>query len=361
MSAPKKKPSALGSFGTLQDLVQKAALAPLQSPNPQPASAEPEGANNGVALPAIAAASLAHLGDIRGYQAYDPEKTYNPGDRILLPMSVLEANPRNPRVFLVESKAQELVASIATNGQMECGMAYQKGANGKFRIKGGHRRQWALDTLNCEYMKLEIVARNPNELEEFRQARALNTDHQSQTHIDDALRFAELIQDGIAEDQTALAVALKVSKADMSKSLSIAEMPRLLLEPMAEHIESFGMSSAYAVYRYWAQTDRDEDRTLSLIKKVIDGRLSVRALEALVKEATGAKERAGVRREHAVARAVFSGTGQGELKAYAAGKLTLELNNLDPDRRDAVYTRIVDLFKELGLVAESGAPAPAGV
>jgi ParB-like chromosome segregation protein Spo0J len=358
MSATKKKPSALGSFGTLQDLVKNAALTPVLAQPPQPAPSTTADARATTVQPALAATAIAHLGDIRGYQVYSEGVVYNPGDRVLMPMSVLEINPRNPRVFLVESKGKELVASIATNGQMECGLAYQVGANGKFRLKSGHRRQWALDTLNCEYMKIEIVARNPNELEEYRQARALNTDHQSQTHIDDALRFAELIQEGIAADQTALAVALKVSKPDMSKSLSIAEMPRLLLEPMAEHIESFGMSSAYAVYRYWAQTNHDEDRTLALIKKVIDGRLSVRALEAMVKEVTGGRERAVARREHAVARSVFSGTGQGELKVYAAGKLTLELNNLDPERRDAVYTRIVDVFKELGLVAESGAPSP---
>lgn len=353
-TAKKSKPSSLGSFDTLRGLVAQAAQSPGQNPAPANAESVPTPAPD-LAISGTPAAPGA-VGEVNGYMVYDPDYDYKPGDHVLIPLQLLEDNPRNPRVFLVEKKTQELVASIAANGQMECGLAYPRAKNGKFRLKGGHRRRWSLEILNSDYMKIEIVAQNMNVLEEYRQARALNQDHQSHTHIDDALRFAELLAEGIAADQATLATALKVNKTDMSKSLSIAEMPRLLLEPMAEHIESFGLSNAYAIYRFWHQTDQDENRTFALIQKVIAGKLSVRALDALVKESVGSKDKSPVRREHAVARAVFSGVGRGELKSYAAGKLTLELSNLDPECRDTVYTRLVDVFKELGIIEDSGVP-----
>jgi ParB family chromosome partitioning protein len=354
MASPKKNPRLLGaSFATLHDLASKST----QTPAPEIA------ANNVTALPSRqeegqnVAPALSE--NVQGYATYDPSRTYKAGDHVLMPLELLEENPKNPRVFYVEKKTQELVASLAANGQMESGLVYPKGKNGKFRLKGGHRRRLGLQLLNREYMKVEIVEPSTSVLEEYRQARALNSEHQTHTHIDDALRFAELIAEGAAPDQNALCLALNVTKADMSKGLSIAEMPRLILEPMAEHIEVFGLSSAYCIFRFWKQTEKDEDRTLALVQKVIEGRLSVRALDALVKDATATKDKPAVRREHAVARALFSGTGEGELKSYAAGKLTLHLTKLDPEYRDQVYTRLAATLKDLGLTVDSGtAPTP---
>lgn len=360
MSAPKKKPSSLGSFDTLRQLAQVAAMAPAANTLPaQVAEIPAAAANASGAIPGQVPSSTvgrANLSHINGYSTYDPDIVYELGDHVLIPLDLLEEHPRNPRVFLIDKDTQELVASIAANGQMECGLAYPKAANGRFRLKGGHRRLAVLRILNEDFMKIEIVQHSANELEEYRQARALNQDHHSHTHIDDALRFAELLKDGLAPDQTALAAALKVSESVMSRSLSIAEMPRLILEPMAENIDRFGFSSSYYIYRYWTKTSQDETKTLALIQKVIDGRLSVRALEALVAEATGSKGKPGVKREHAVARSVFSGLGEGELKSYAAGKLTLELSNLDPGSRDLIYARIVEMFNELGVTADAGGP-----
>lgn len=292
--------------------------------------------------------------EFAGYEPYNPNKTYKVGDRILLPLELMAENPRNPRVFFHEHDLTDLAASLAANGQMEAGLVYPKRSDGKFPIKGGHRRRVGLQMLNKEVMKVEIVARPATELEEYKQARALNKDSAKPSYLEDALRFKELLTDGVAPDQTTLGLAVGVSKGDMSKLLSIAELPRLLLEPMAENIDSFGMSSAYAIYRYWTQTGHNEDSTLALIQTVKDGRLSVRALEAKVKEETTGTVRPPVKREHAVKRAALTGSGEGELKAYGAGKLTFEATKLEPEIRDQVYARLLAICKDFGLV-EAGA------
>ena len=365
----KKNTNALvDSFATLQSLAKQAAQSPAapNSPAPGPVlqvvgSTPPSGeaalqtdAGND-SFPDSTATSIsgrASPSGVAGYDAYDPQRTYVAGDRVMLPLNLFLPNPRNPRVFTFDADMNALVANLAANGQLECAQVYPPNAEGKFKGKGGHRRWLGLQTLNQDYMKVEIVAPNVNELEAYKQARALNTEHQLPTHIDDALRWTELLKEGAAPDQTALARALNINEGEMSKSLSLAEMPRMLLEPMAERIESFGLTSAYYVYRYWEKVSRDEEKTLSLIKKVIEGRLSVRALQALVRDITP-KTAAPGRREHALARSVWTGPGQGELKSYATGKLTMELTKLDPETRDEVYARMTEVLREMGLMDES--------
>ena len=361
MAAPKKKPSSVlsGSLAILQGL----ATAERESPGEQVATAASNATTSNstvtVLAPRAATAANTHSGTeaevIHGYSEYDPAGAYSVGDHLLVPLELLEENPRNPRIFYFDSKTQQLVASLAANGQMEAGQVYPKGENGKFRMKGGHRRRYGLQMLNREYMKVEVVAPVANVLEEYKQARALNSEHQPHTHIEDGVRYAELLADGHAKNQTELADALNVNKTDMSKMLSVAEMPRLILEPMAEHIDQFGLTSAHCIYTFWKQNGKDEKRTLALVERVIEGRLSMRALRALVEDAASSKSKPSGKREHALARAVLSGPGEGELKSYGAGRLTLELNKLDPERRDEVYARIVAVFKELGMTVESGA------
>ena len=370
----KKNPAALtASFDTLRKLAESPKpghqVPPLDTtagalprivedaaPTGAPTAAAQRHETAAATSPSEAAASVPAAVD--GYMVYDPDYEYKVGDRVLLPLELFGHNPRNPRVFTSDKEMQSLVESLAANGQLETAYVYPKGADGKFKGKGGHRRNIGLQTLNKSVMKVEIVAPAQNELEAFKQARAMNSEHAKPSYIDEALRYAELLKDGIAPDQATLALAMNISTGDLSKMLSVAEMPALILEEMAENITNFGLSSGYAIFRFWKRMDFDEERTLLLVRKVIDGKLSVRALEDVVRDAAPNGRPAG-KRQHALARAVVSGPGKGELKCYADGKVNFQVGELEPGRRDEIYAKVVAVLREAGFDVQSGVAAEA--
>lgn len=289
-----------------------------------------------------------------GYVPFRDGAQYRPGDHVLLPVTRLKENPRNPRVFFTEDKSNSLVQSLAAEGQLSAAQAYPADSDGFFRLKSGHRRRRALMVLRHEFMKVEIVSESANVLEEYRQARALNLEHRTHSHFDDAVRFRELLGAGEASDQKSLSFLLSVPEAEMSKCLAISELPGPVLEYMAENVAQFGLTASYYVYQYWKFSGRSDEHTMKLAMRVTEGGLSVRALESIVKENNKGSGAENKKRERTLSRAILSGPAKGELKTFD-DRVLVKIEGLSPAMRDDLFQRMVTLFKEAGLHTQSGA------
>lgn len=331
MSVKKKN---LGSM--VSGLQSNAGMSRLQqlargTPGEPPVSSEPAQRKESVA----------------GYQTYSPIVQYEPGDHVLLPLDLLAEDERNPRVFYPEADMQKLKASMAQYGQLQAIQVYPKDASGKFHIKSGHRRSRVLKHASWgTTVKAEIVAHSGDVLRDYRDAREINIGHKSHTHLDDAVRFKEFLDSGEVKDQQTLASAVGMADSEVSKLLSIATMPRAALELMAESSANCGLVASYLLFRFWTVTNNDQEALMRLIRRVVDGKVTTRQLEQLVKEqkATDGDKR----RMHAFSRAAISGFAKGELKAFE-GKLTLTLEKMPNEKRDALFHRIVKVFEESGL------------
>lgn len=296
---------------------------------------------------------------VSGYAEFDPRDTYEIGARVVLPLNQIIENPLNPRFHIIPSEIQTLVKSIGQSGQQEAVQVYAADEHGKFMLKSGHRRAKALAILGRATAKAEVVARSGSALTEYKQAREINTEHKSQSHFDDAKRWAQLIEE-LNIDQSELAQELGIGKSDVSKVLSIGELPDDLQATMAQHLDNFTFSSSYLIYGYWTKTGKNGPATEKLVNSCIEGKLSFRKLKDLVSSSVQAP--AERRQQRALSRAAVSGFASGELKAFE-GKLTLQLACNDDVQRDALYLGVLGLLEKLDLKVEKAAaqPAPDGV
>lgn len=282
-----------------------------------------------------------------GYLQYEQAEVYEPGQRVLIPEDLVGDHPLNPRAFFSETALQELVKSIAKTGLQTAVQVYPRNEEGKYVLKSGHRRTRALRLLGHKFIKAEVVAPTGDTLRDYREAREINREHKSHTHIDDAVRFKQLLEEGLVKEQKQLADMLGINQVEVSRHLSIASLPPEALEKMAEYPTQCSFTASYLLYRYWAETKQDNEALQKLIKRVIDGKVSTRQLEQVIaslKDNPSPEKK----REHALSRAEFGGFAKGELKAFE-GKLTLQLESIPADKRDELFRALIELFQGQGL------------
>ena len=289
--------------------------------------------------------------DQAGYAAFDPAADYPVGAHIVLPLNRVIENPLNPRFYYPKSEIQSLAKSLGQNGQLTSVQVYPANADGKFMLKSGHRRVRALGDLGRRAVNVEVVAKGAGVLQEYKEAREINLEHKSQSHFDDAKLWTRIIeQENVG--QVELAKTLGLDKTDISKTLSIGELPEDLKAKMAEHLPLFGFTASYLVYGYWAKSGKNETATEKVVNQVIEGRMSTRKLKGLVDAAVRPEpERKQTR---ALSRAEVKGFANGELKAFD-GKLTLQLDIFDDEKRDLWYLKVLGVFDELELQVEKAA------
>jgi hypothetical protein len=133
--------------------------------------------------------------------------------------------------------------------------------------------------------------------------------------------------------------------------LQIIELPRNILEIMSEHIERFGMSAAYAIYRFWDKDRNNETATLDLVHRTVSEQLTVRALDQIASKGSDADSKTPVTRRKVVTRAAFKGSnGQTcDMKALADGIL-LDARNLDATTRNELFEEIEKVLRTRNFV-----------
>jgi ParB family chromosome partitioning protein len=183
--------------------------------------------------------------------------------------------------------------------------------------------------------------------------------HKAQTYLDDAVRYRELLEEGVVPDQGTLAREFSLTDAAVSKLLSIGELPFVALEYMAANVQAFPPSISYLLYQYWNRNREDAEPLMSLMHDVVDHKMSVRQVEAVLREdAEGSRKR----RERPLSQTVFKGEFSGSLKYYNS-RLTLELGDLKGPRGERLYSQISEVIQKhataaaQSLTPQEGPPA----
>lgn len=289
-----------------------------------------------------------------GFQTYSETRIYEIGERIRLPVRLVIPDPLQPRAHYPEGDLISLKNSLSSEGQLTAIQVYPADEQGTFRLRSGERRTRATRALQRTLIDAEIVEKPVDTFECYRRARAINLEQRSHTHLDDAVRFKDLLAAVHGLTQQDLANQLELSASNVSKCLSVGELPKDVLELMAQNISNFGLTASHAIYRYWVKTGEDAHEVYKLAQRVIDDKLSVRMLESFVDSSV--EKRGKLTRDRAISRAVFSGNiAEGELKAFD-GKLTLTLSRLSDQSRTVFFQKIVALFQEQGLSVDSATP-----
>jgi ParB family transcriptional regulator, chromosome partitioning protein len=283
-----------------------------------------------------------------------------PGMRLSVRLNLVDENPLNPRAFIIEDDLRDFAENLRANGQLLPALAYFNSQTGRFLLKEGHRRRRGLLLASRPDILLEVLAPATDRLQAFKEARISNTQRRSHTAYDDAVRFRELLEQGLVREQADLAPTFDVNESYVSKVLSLGEMPRTLLEKMVAHESLFGIATGYALGQYYRR--KGEGATHRLIERIVAGKLTTRQVEQLVRggdESALTRVNEPQRRARALSRATITGGATGELKAFENGQLKLDVNGLSDEKRDLLFARVLTAFEEIDVTYRAPSRANA--
>jgi len=301
-----------------------------------------------------------------GFAAYETGKIYPCGAFVQLPLDIVLENPENPRALYPYGELQSLMVSISTIGQQEPAKVFYSPEHGAYMLKGGHRRHRALVNLGKDFINVEVVEHLADAFEQYRQARDLNGEAKTHTHLDDAVRLPVLMQKYGLKDQKELAAKLKMSQGELSRRLKIGVLPSDVLELLAEDIGSFGSEACYQLALIW---ERRQDRAFlhKVIARVQEGlgNVGLREIAAAARTPTnvtrdGKDDASDVdttvstaKRSLPIARADMGGKAKGVIKAFSE-RLEVRLEVKSPALREKLYKQFLTLCESEGILSKSG-------
>lgn len=279
-----------------------------------------------------------------------------PGARLLLPLSLIRDGEHNPRAFYVdEARLEGLLESLARDGQLQDALVFRPDdAHPYFELKEGHRRKRCLEKLCRTHMSVLVVERPAVPLQAYRQAREVNKQRDNLSVFDDAVRFSALLQSQPDLRQEDFAREIGESAEYVSKVLKVSQLPMGVLTALAQAQASghkVGLAMAYLIARFhdlWGP-----DKTVELVRKVVDERISVRQLERLLQGQKADNLPEGdapaATRQRPTTRAELGGRlGKGEMKCFPDGRLELVLHARRHDFNGVMFRKMARLLKDCG-------------
>ncbi len=181
-------------------------------------------------------------------------------------------NPYQPRREFNDSELAELAQSITANGIIQP-LVVRKGPYG-YQLIAGERRLRAAKLAGLK--QVPIVIRKSTDKEALEIALVENIQRSNLNCIDEALAYLQLMQDfNLTQDETAERVGKE--RSTVANFVRLLRLPEAIIDDLKKGILSFGHGKALLSLE-------DQDQRLLARKSIVEGKLSVRATEALVQE-----------------------------------------------------------------------------
>jgi ParB/RepB/Spo0J family partition protein len=250
------------------------------------------------------------------------------------------SNPYNPRAFYSAETIDELADSFEKQGQITPILVTRLAEfPGKYVIVDGERRIRAARSRGDKTIEADIREGLDNQNLYLRAYHA-NKEREEQTVFDDALAWKKLLDDGVYVDQVELGVAVSEDPKHISKVISLTSLPPFLLQRMAQHRDAIGLGHAYNIKLIFDRAGATVAE--HWLQQVVEGKASVRKLEAAASAEAGAR-RIGPRRTHYQSRVQFNrpdGVALGELKLFGDGRAELSLKGIAPVDQQRLAERV---------------------
>lgn len=199
--------------------------------------------------------------------------SYRVGSVAELAISAIETNPYQPRTKFDQEQLDELSASIRELGIIQP-VTVRKTAEGKFQLISGERRFRASQMADLE--KIPAYIREANDQEMLEMALVENIQRQELDPIEVALSYDRLIQE-CQLTQDAMSQRVGKKRSTISNYLRLLKLQPLIQAGVRDRMISMGHARALV-------NISDEDSQLEIYQDIIARKLSVREVEALVKE-----------------------------------------------------------------------------
>jgi ParB family chromosome partitioning protein len=195
-----------------------------------------------------------------------------PGRALLqLPVEAVERNPHQPRKRFDEARLEELAASIREHGVVEPILVRREG--GKYRIVAGERRWRAAQRAGLR--EVPAILREATDREAFELALVENIQRADLNAIEEAEAFEVLATEhGLTQEQ--IAVRVGKERSTVANALRLLRLPAEVRDAVRDGQLDMGHARALLGVE-------GADAIRKLAHRAVRERLSVRALEALVR------------------------------------------------------------------------------
>ncbi|NML18702.1 ParB/RepB/Spo0J family partition protein [Azohydromonas caseinilytica] len=254
-----------------------------------------------------------------------------------VPHERIRPNPVNPRVFYTAEAIVKMAESLRAEGQTTAATGYVE--DDHVVLIEGQTRQRASQQLGWPTLRVEIRPKPESIRTLYETARAANDARTNPSNLDEALRWKELLEQGVYPSQRSLAAALRIHEADVSRVLSLARMPQSILQALAEVPALLAARTLASIRAYWETCG--DDRTLELVAQARSRGLGFREIDSLRKAA----EKGPSRRPHASRLRISFGGGKGELKTFEDGRIQLLLEGLTAEEAKELQLRLQNVLE----------------
>lgn len=206
------------------------------------------------------------------------------GSISMLPIDAIEANPFNPRTNFEKDALKELSSSIAIHGIIQP-LTVRKLGRGKFQLISGERRFRASQLAGLKEVPAYVRVANDQTMLEM--ALVENIQREDLNPIEVALSYQRLIEEcSLTQDQ--LSQKISKSRSSITNHLRLLKLPAEIQAGLKAHSITMGHARALV-------SAGDEDLQVELYNRILDEKLSVRDIEAILRgeyvEKTDEKEK----------------------------------------------------------------------
>lgn len=188
-----------------------------------------------------------------------------------LPIEWLNSNPDQPRKYFDEEELEGLADSIRVKGIVQP-ILVRKIANENYQIVAGERRWRAAQRANLHQVPVIIREYTDEEVEEI--ALLENVQRKDLTAIEEAKGYKALMEH-YHHTQEALSKVMGKSRSHLANLMRLLTLPEYIQESI--QADKIQMGHARALIGI------DESKAIEICKKIENNGLSVRQVEALVK------------------------------------------------------------------------------
>ena len=194
----------------------------------------------------------------------------------ILPIELLEPNPDQPRKVFAEADLAELADSIATKGLLSPILVRPlRGETERYQIVAGERRWRAAQ--RAQLHEAPCLVRELTDRETLEIAIVENVQRADLNAVEEARAFRQLVET-FGHTQEEVAKAVGKSRAHVANTLRLLAMPKAVLAYLEEGVITAGHARAIAT----------APNPEALAEQIVRDGLSVRAAEALARNASGA-------------------------------------------------------------------------
>lgn len=201
------------------------------------------------------------------------------GSELMIKVALIEPNKDQPRKDFNEDQLRELAESIKRYGVLQPLLVQKKGAF--YEIIAGERRWRAAKIAGLK--EIPVVLREYSKQEGMEIALIENVQRADLNPIEEALAYQQLVKE-FQLTQEEIAARVAKNRATITNSLRLLKLDEQIQEMLVQNLISSGHARALLSLE-------QKGLQLKAVKLILDGRLSVRETERLVKRMI--KEAAG--------------------------------------------------------------------